>query len=51
MLDHIGEPTEPPPNAPHRGPSARDDDLGLMSEWDLLGQPEPAFEFDQRVSW
>jgi hypothetical protein len=22
-----------------------------MPDWDLLKQPEPDFEFDQRVSW
>jgi hypothetical protein len=40
-----------PPIAPARGPPAWDDDLGPMPEWDLLGQPEPDVEFDQRVSW
>jgi hypothetical protein len=48
---HIGEPTEPPPIAPARGPPAWDNDLGPMPERDLLGQPEPDIEFDQRVSW
>jgi hypothetical protein len=32
-------------------PPAWDDDLGPMPDWDLLKQPEPGFEFDQRVSW
>jgi hypothetical protein len=39
------------PIAPGREPPAWDDDLGPMPEWDLLGQPEPDVEFDQRVSW
>ena len=32
-------------------PYAWDDGLGPMPDWDLLGQPEPDVEFDQRVSW
>jgi hypothetical protein len=51
ILLALGEPTEPPPIAPARGPPASDDDLGPMPDWDLLGQPEPDVEFDQRVSW
>ena len=51
ILEHIGEPSRPPPIAPARGPPAWDDDLGQMPDWDLLGQPEPDVEFDQRVSW
>ena len=51
ILAHIGEPTEPPPIAPARGPPAWDDDLGPTPDWDLLQQPEPDFDFDQRVSW
>ena len=49
-LARIGEPTAPPPIAPP-GPPGWDDDLGPMPDWDLLGQPEPDAEFDQRVSW
>jgi hypothetical protein len=51
ILAHIGEHTEPPPIAPARGPPGWDDDLGPMPDWDLLAQPEPDIEFDQRVSW
>jgi hypothetical protein len=51
ILAHIGEPTEPPPIAPARGPPAWDDDSQPTPDWDLLGQPEPDVEFDQRVSW
>jgi hypothetical protein len=53
FLAHIGEPTEPPPIAPARGPTGWDDELelGPMQDWDLFGQPELDFEFDQRVSW
>ena len=50
-LTHIGEPAEPPPIAPDRGPPAWDDDLGPTPDWDLIAQPDPGFEFDQRISW
>ena len=50
ILAHIGEPAEPPPIAPARGPPASDDDLGPMPDWDRIKQPEPDVEFDQRVS-
>ena len=48
---HIGERSRPPPIAPARGPSAWEDTPEPMPEWDLLGQPEPDFEFDQRIAW
>jgi len=51
ILAHIGEPNEPPPIAPARGPPGWDDDVGPMPDWDLIAQPDPGFEFDQRVSW
>ncbi|WP_200250216.1 hypothetical protein [Lamprobacter modestohalophilus] len=37
-------------DCPTRGPPAWDDDLWPMLDCDLLGQPEPDVEFDQRVS-
>jgi hypothetical protein len=50
ILNHIGEPTEPPKISPARGPpweeQTQDDD-----SWDSLPQPEPDYEFDQTVSW
>jgi hypothetical protein len=51
ILLALGEPTEPPPIAPARGPPASDDAPEPVPDWDLLGRPEPDFEFDQRVSW
>jgi hypothetical protein len=51
ILTHIGEPLRPPPITPARGPPAWDDDLGPRPDWDLIAQPDPGFEFDQRVSW
>jgi hypothetical protein len=32
-------------------PSALDDAPEPMLEWDLLKQPEPDSEFDQRIAW
>jgi hypothetical protein len=51
ILTHIGEPARPPAITPARGPPAWDDAPEPMPEWDLLAQPAPDFEFDQRVSW
>ena len=51
ILTHIGEPPRPPPITPARGPPAWDDAPEPVADWDLLKQPEPDFEFDQRVSW
>jgi hypothetical protein len=36
-------------NAAH--PPAWDDAPEPMPQWNLLAQPAPDFEFDQRVSW
>jgi hypothetical protein len=51
ILAHNGEPTGPPPIAPARGPPAWDDDLSPTPDFELIAQPDPGFEFDQRVSW
>jgi hypothetical protein len=51
ILRYIGEPSHPPPIAPARGPPAWDDAPEPVPDWDLLGQPQPDVEFDQRVSW
>lgn len=40
-----------PPIAPARRPSTWDHGPELVPDWDILRQPEPDFEFDQRVSW
>ncbi len=45
VLSHIGEPPRPPPISP-----ARDEAPEPASDWDLVAQPEPAFEFDQRIT-
>ena len=45
----------PPPSLPRRARAQRapawDDDLGPTPDWDLIAQPDPGFELDQRVSW
>ena len=58
ILNHIGEPSTPPRIAPARGPPQwEEDDSGanFLDEerftGDPLAQPEPEYEFDQRVSW
>jgi hypothetical protein len=50
IFTHIGEATEPPQNSPARGPPAWDDAPEPLPDWDLLKQPEPDVEFDQRIA-
>jgi hypothetical protein len=56
ILDHLGESTQPPRIAPARGPplweaAMASEHTGNDSQWDSAAQPEPVFEFDQRVVW
>ena len=52
ILAHIGEPTRPPTIAPARGPPAWDDTpVEVDPGYDLLAQPDPEMEFDQRIQW
>jgi hypothetical protein len=59
ILEHLGEPATPPRIAQARGPPEWYEDAGSASHWeddstmpgDPLAQPEPAYEFDQRVTW
>jgi hypothetical protein len=58
ILEHIGEPTTPPRIASARGPpewyedSAEDAiDAEEYPAGDPLAQPEPEYEYDQRMSW
>ena len=47
ILNHIGEPAEPPRISPARGPPARDDPpVEAVPDWDALAQPQPEFVFD-----
>ncbi len=41
ILAHIGEPTEPPPIAPARGPPAWDEAPEPAPDWDRLNSPSP----------
>jgi len=51
ILEHIGEPAQPPPVAPARGPPAWEEEAEPLPLLDSLAQPEPDFQFDQTVSW
>jgi len=52
ILTHIGQPAQPPPIAPARGPPPCDDGLAdAVPDRDALAQPEPEYFFDQQVRW
>jgi len=57
ILEHLGETTLPPCITPARGPPlwelalAHRHRAGNDPQWDSAAQPEPVFEFDQRVAW
>jgi hypothetical protein len=51
ILEHIGEPTEPPKIAPARGPPDWDEGSHQDSYGDPLAQSAPDYEFDQTLSW
>ena len=58
ILEHIGTDSEPPRIAPARGPplwegcdAQMDDGLHIEPDWDLVAQPAPDYEVDQRVNW
>jgi hypothetical protein len=55
ILARLGEPTAPPRSAPARGPplweATSAEWVDPSSPWDPLTQPEPAYEFDQRIAW
>ncbi|MGF1528493.1 MAG: transposase [Candidatus Competibacterales bacterium] len=58
ILEHIGAPVTPPRVASARGPPSFHEDAvagSIDAEDDLQGdplaQPEPEYEYDQRVSW
>ena len=56
ILGHLGESSQPPRIAAARGPplweaAMASDRAGNDSQWDSAAQPEPVFEFDQRVAW
>jgi hypothetical protein len=47
----VGEPTSPPRMAPARGPPLWEAVMERHRINDPLAQPEPAYEFDQRIAW
>ena len=56
ILDHLGESAQPPRIAPARGPplweaATASEHTGNDPQWDMSAQPEPEFEFDQRIAW
>ena len=58
ILDHIGVDSEPPQISPARGPPLWDDcdahvgeGIEVEPDWDLVAQPAPDYEVDQRVNW
>jgi hypothetical protein len=52
ILLALGEPPEPPPISPARGPPAWDDPpVDLVPDWDALAQSSPEYVFDQEVQW
>ncbi|MFA7239624.1 MAG: hypothetical protein WC091_05875 [Sulfuricellaceae bacterium] len=56
ILNHIVESTVPPKIAPARGPPlwesfADSTQAENDPQWDSSAQPEPEFEFDQRLAW
>ncbi len=58
MLDHIGVQAKPPNISPARGPplwedfdAQIDEAVAVEPDCDLVAQPVPDFEVDQRVNW
>jgi len=53
ILEHLGEPTTPPPIASARGPPHREEDFDPHQGTEGIDLREPLLEleFDQRVSW
>jgi len=51
ILAHIGEPTKAPVLSPARGPPAWEEAFDQTPVFELAAAPEPAFEFDQTVTW
>jgi hypothetical protein len=51
VLQHLGEPTQPPPVSPARGPPEWEAPFDQSPAFDpSAAEPAPAFEFDQTVS-
>ena len=50
ILNHSGEPAEPPRISPARGPP-RDPPVEAVPDGNALAQPQPEYVFDQQVQW
>jgi len=51
ILGHLGEPTSPPRLMPARGPPLCEMQDSGSDAIDSQAQPEPDYEFDQRIAW
>jgi len=52
ILEHLGEPTRPPPVSPARGPPGWEKMFDQTPVFDPTAPvPEPEYAFDQRVTW
>ena len=51
VLTQIGEPAQPSAIAPTWEPPVWEGTFEPTPDWDLLGQGEPEFEFNQRICW
>ena len=51
ILVHVGEPTSAPRLAKARGPSRWEMQDAATGATDSQVQPEPDYEFDQRLAW
>jgi hypothetical protein len=52
ILQHLGQPTQPPPVSPARGPPQWEESFDQGPAFDpSAAGPAPAFEFDQTVVW
>lgn len=51
ILTHLGEETSPPRLAKARVPPLWEMGDAASGEFDPQAQPEPDYEFDQRVAW
>jgi hypothetical protein len=50
ILEHIGEPADPPRIAPARNPPPWEMETESFPLADTVAKPEPDFQFDQTVS-
>ena len=52
ILQHLGEPVQPPPVSPARGPPEWAAPFDQSPAFDpSAAEPAPSFEFDQTLSW